>query len=69
MRQEKAYLSRYHCSKSLLMRHGYNLKQADDLVGLIAPQIADTAVRTEAREAMLARLAALLEDPTLIAPP
>lgn len=69
VQQEKAYLLRYHSFKGLLMLHGYTCKQADDLVGPIAPQIAGAAARTEAREAMLARLAALLEGRTLLESP
>jgi hypothetical protein len=69
VQQEKAYLLRYHAFKGLLILHGYTRQQADDLVGPIAPQIAGAAVRAEAREAMLARLAVLLEGRTLIASP
>ncbi|MBL9176144.1 MAG: hypothetical protein JNL10_21555 [Verrucomicrobiales bacterium] len=69
VQQEKAYLLRYHAFKGLLMLHGYTRQQADALVGPIAPQIAGAAVRAEAREAVLSRLASLLAGRTLIAPP
>lgn len=69
VQQEKAYLLRYHGFKGLLMLHGYTRREADDLVGPIAPQIAGATVRAEAREAMLARLSALLEGRTLSAQP
>lgn len=54
------YLVRYHSFKGLLKLHGYGPKEADDLAGPIAPQIAGAHVRPAARQAVLARLAELL---------